>query len=222
MRRQAVSDAVQACGLETRAARILDVGGYDGSVSAALPGDPGRIVVLDVDGTGLARARTSGAAAIAGSATAIPMASASADLALVCDLLPCVEEDEAARVYPEVARILRPGGHVIVTEVDAAFDLPFADRDAAFSSWGARNGGYSYEQLAGLLGAAGLRVVERRRFYGLPTRLAYSVFFVHVWPRRGARVKQRLFGWIVAGERWWRPRPRANLVVATRVAAERG
>jgi ubiquinone/menaquinone biosynthesis C-methylase UbiE len=192
--------------------RTLDVGGYDGSVSTGVA--TSGVVVLDLDDGGLRTARRRGASTILGSAAAIPLGEASVDLALSCDLLPSVGESDAGRVYPEVGRVLRPGGHLVVTEVDERFKLPFVDNRVAFEQWQARLGGASYERLAGLLGAGGLHVVEHRMFYGLPTRLAYTVFYFWKWPRRGARVKRRLFQAIAASERWWCPLPQAHLVVA--------
>lgn len=198
------------------AAVVLDVGGYDGSVPSSVPGVvDGSLVLLDVDAGGLAAACGRGLRVVSGSATAIPLASGSVDVALCLDVLPCLEPAEATQAYAEIGRVLRPGGHVLVTEVDDRYRLPFADDAKVFESWGVRGRGLPYGRLVDLLAANGMRVVEHRPFYGVLTRTAYSVLFVHCWPRRGSRAKHRLWALLAALERRWCVRPRANFVVAT-------
>ena len=210
VRERAVGSALRS--LWREGTRTLDVGGYDGSVTAGVV--TSGLLVLDLDGDGLHTARTNGASTVLGSATAIPLLARSVDLALSCDLLPCVDGASADRVYPEVGRVLKAGGHLIVTEVDDRFKLPFVDNRVAFERWRVRTGGASYARLAELLDGGGLEVVEHRMFYGLPARLAYTVLFFWRWPRRGSRIKQRLFRAVAASERWWCPRPQAHLIVA--------
>lgn len=198
--------------------RVLDVGGYDGSVSKSLAGT-GVVVVLDVDPKGFPAARARGGVAVVGSGTAIPLARGAFDLAVCCDVLMSLAQEEVEHVYAEIARVLRPGGRLIVTEVDEGFGLPFVDRDRAFAAWGVPPGGFAASRLAALLEGAGFRVTARGQFYGAVTRAAYGVMFVRGWPRRGARVKHRAWRYVVATERWWRPRPRSNLLVAVVPAA---
>ncbi len=215
VRRRAVVAAIRP--LWRDGGRALDVAGYDGSVPSTVVRSG--LTVLDVDGSGMGEASRNGASTVLGSATAMPVATGSVDLALSCDLLPCLDGEAAAQVYPEVRRVLRAGGHLVVTEVDERFKLPFVDNKVAFATWGVRTGGFSYEQLAALVRAAALRVVDHRMYYGLPTRLAYTVFFFWGWPRRGSRLKMRLFHAVVASERWWCPLPRAHLIVAAPMGA---
>lgn len=196
------------------AGRVVDVGGYDGAVVAGIADAGTRVVVLDVDDEGLAKASASGMATVRASATAIPLATASVELALCCDVLPCVSADDAPDVYPEIRRVLSAGGHLLVTEVDERFTLPFVKIEDAFARWRVRTGGLSYGRIVNMLDDAGLSVVEQRMFYGLPTRLAYTVLFFCPWPRRGARVKQRVWHGVARMDRRWCPWPRAHLIVA--------
>jgi len=214
VRRHALAPLLASLAAAGGARRVLDVGGYDGAVAADLGDKGSHLVVLDVDGDGLRKAAAAGMLTVLASATAIPLASASVDLVLCCDVLPCVSDDEAACVYPEIRRVLAAGGRVVVTEVDDRFSLPFVRNVDAFARWQARTGGLSSDRLSGMLGDAGLSVVEHRRFYGLPTRLAYAVLFFWRWPRRGARAKQRVWRSVARLDRRWCPRPRAHVIVA--------
>lgn len=200
--------------LAPRGSLVLDLGGYDGSISTAVDGVADRLVVVDLDDEGLRKARTSGAAAVLGSATAIPMASGSVDVALSFDLLPCIDGVDSPRVYPELRRVLRAGGHLLITEVDETFKLPLVDNEVAFARWRVRTGGFSYSQLQQLLGVAGFDVVAHTRFYGLATRLAYTVLFFWGWPRRGSRLKLALLRTLAGLECRWCPAPRAHFIVA--------
>lgn len=195
---------------------LLDVGGYDGSVAASVPRAGGLVIVVDVDRPGLAKARRQGVAAVAASGTALPFASGSVGLALSLDVLTCLEPAEAEQVYPEIGRVLRPGGRLLATEVDERYSLPFVDTGAAFARWNVHTAGFTSGRLAELLKGGRLRVVEHRMFYGLLTRLSYSVLFFLARPLRGARLKRR--AWELAGriERRWCVSPQAHFVVAVK------
>jgi ubiquinone/menaquinone biosynthesis C-methylase UbiE len=73
----------------------------------------GRAVGFDLSTTGLARARAAGLTVLRGDVTRIPLASSSIDIATSFDVLQCVEADVTA--VREMARIVRPGGVVVVT-----------------------------------------------------------------------------------------------------------
>lgn len=198
-------------GLANNCAVVLDVGGHDGSVGGA---SRPRRVVLDLDRSGLVAARAQGMAGVEASALAMPLPDLSVDVAVCCDVLPCLARDDAALLYAEIARVLKDGGRLLLTEVDDGFRLPLVDNETLYAGWGAITKGSSYERLAGLLDAAGLTIVEHRPFYGAISRFAYAVLFVRSWPRRGSRVKQRLWQSIAGLERWWSPVPQAHLIVA--------
>lgn len=174
--------------------RLVDVGGYDGSVVAGL-GDGVRTVVVDVDGTGLRKAAPS-CLPVMGSAASLPLAPGTADVACCFDLLPCVPDVDPSAVYAEVHRVLRPGGHLVVTEVDGDFSLPFVSQAEAFSRWSAEKARPAAE-ISAAMQAAGFRIRRQRRFHGFLARLAYLVFFVWNRPRRGHRFKWRL--WLAVG-----------------------
>lgn len=78
----------------------------------------GKAVGFDLSEVGPACAHATGFSVLRGDITRIPLASSSFDVATSFDVLQCVEADvDAVR---EIARIVRPGGVVIVTL--AAFD----------------------------------------------------------------------------------------------------
>jgi SAM-dependent methyltransferase len=73
----------------------------------------GTVVGFDLSSAGLVRARASGAAAVRGDVTRIPLASGAFDVATSFDVLQCVDGDVDA--IREMARIVRPGGVVVIT-----------------------------------------------------------------------------------------------------------
>ena len=200
--------------LASRGSLVLDLGGYDGSISTAIDGMVDRVVVVDLDSDGLGKAQALGAAATLGSATAIPLASGSVDVALSLDLLTCLDPADGALVYAELHRVLRTGGHLLVTEVEDRFKLPFVDNEVAYARWRVRTEGFSDARLADLLRVGGFDVVEHTKFYGTLTRFAYTVLFFWGWPRRASRLKPRVLGALAGLERHWCPGAPANFVVA--------
>lgn len=96
--------------------RVLDLAGGTGRV---LPGlgleDP---VILDASRPMLAAGRDSGYATVQGDAAALPIADDAVDAILLVDalhLMSAVDE-----VFAEAARVLRPGGVLVVREIDPA------------------------------------------------------------------------------------------------------
>jgi SAM-dependent methyltransferase len=73
----------------------------------------GTTVGFDLSEVGLGRAQATGFAVLRGDVTRIPLASGSFDVATSFDVLQCVEADVTA--VREMARIVRPGGVVIMT-----------------------------------------------------------------------------------------------------------
>jgi SAM-dependent methyltransferase len=170
--------------------RLVDVGGYDGSVVAGI-GDGVRAVMVDVDGGGLEKASLS-CLPVMGSALSLPLASGAADVVCCFDLLPCLPDADPSAVYAEAHRVLRPGGHLVVTEVDSDFSLPFTSQAESFARWDAVSARPTSE-VFGAMEAAGFSILQQRRFHGALARLAYLVFFVWNKPRHGHRVKWRMW-----------------------------
>lgn len=197
--------------------RLVDVGGYDGSVVAGI-GDGVSAVMVDVDGDGLDKASVS-CLPVMGSALSLPLASGAVDLACCFDLLPCLPDADPSAVYAEVHRVLRPGGHLVVTEVDSDFSLPFTSQAEAFSRWDAVSARPTSEVL-GAMEAVGFRILRRRRFQGALARLAYLVFFVWNKPRHGHRVKWQLWQLVGYFDRVLPLGAKATLFVAASVPSD--
>lgn len=111
---------------------VLDLGsgaGFDTFLAARKVGDAGRVIGVDMTPEMLERARQNAAAGGFGNVEfregqieARPVEDASVDLVIsncVINLIP----DKAA-VYREVARVLRPGGRVVVSDVVLDAPLP--------------------------------------------------------------------------------------------------
>ena len=94
--------------------RGLDLGGGPGRAAAAV----GEVdwTVVDLAGGMLRTARRRGHAAVRGDATRVPVADDAVDAVVIVDALHHMPDHPA--VFAEVARVLRPGGVVVVREFD--------------------------------------------------------------------------------------------------------
>jgi SAM-dependent methyltransferase len=122
---------------------VLDLGsgaGFDAVLAAREVGPTGRVIGVDMTPEMLERARRN--AAVAGHANvefregrieALPLEDASVD-AVVSNCVINLVPDKAA-VYREVARVLRPGGRVVVSDIvlDAPLPEPVATSAAALT-----------------------------------------------------------------------------------------
>lgn len=98
--------------------RILDLGGGTGELASLLAAEMGCLVtILDSSPQMLRYAHGRvGVLPMQGDAASMPFADGSFDAVVVCDAFHhFVRGDEAAR---EVARVVRPGGAVLVAEID--------------------------------------------------------------------------------------------------------
>jgi SAM-dependent methyltransferase len=192
--------------------RVLDLGGFDGSVTEHLLARGAHVTLVDLDEDGVRQARARGLDGVVGSATEIPFPARSFDVVVCCDLLPCLPDELHEAVFREIARVLVPDGCAIMTIPDVALQLPFVDMAAAYTAWRSMKG-MSRPRIDELTRRAGLEIFDGRAYFGLPARLFYALAFWHNLPARGTRVKRALWRYVVAGETYWCPAPQAHLIV---------
>jgi SAM-dependent methyltransferase len=92
--------------------RIIDCGCGTGH-NLRLLSSYGRAVGFDLNEGGVAMTRASGATVVRGDVARAPFASGLFDIATSFDVMQCIEPDAAA--VREMARMVRPGGAVVVT-----------------------------------------------------------------------------------------------------------
>jgi len=147
---------------------VVEVGGGQSGLAAALyPGAD--VLTVDLDASFGRRADLYGAPAldgaphrrfVAGDATRLPLADGVADVVTLFDVLEHIPDDVTA--VREALRILRPGGHLLVTTPADTWKFPFyrvyrgctpTDRDM-MDVWGHVRRGYSVAELDRLVGDA--------------------------------------------------------------------
>lgn len=136
---------------------VLDVGSGDGAAAAALAPYCRSLTCIDtnqrlIDAAGERLARHANVRAQVADAHALPFGDASFDSVLVFHTLTYAEHP--ARVLKECARVLRPGGRLVVLCLDEHRQSDVTAR------YGERHPGFSPRALRGLLGRAGLTVVS--------------------------------------------------------------
>jgi SAM-dependent methyltransferase len=173
------ADAVAAslgCGNPTAVAElrpgeiVLDLGsggGIDVLLSAGRVGPTGIAYGLDMTDEMLELARRNAAAAgaanvvfLKGEIEAVPLADRSVDV-VISNCVINLSTDKP-RVFAEIARVLRPGGRMTVSDVVADDDLSAADRAARGDYAGCIAGALSFSEYAAGLAAAGLADIELR------------------------------------------------------------
>jgi len=136
---------------------VLDVGSGDGAAAAALAPYCRSLTCIDtnqrlIEAAGERLARHAHVRAQVADAHALPFGDASFDSVLVFHTLTYAEQP--ARVLKECARVLRPGGRLVVLCLDEHRQSDVTAR------YGERHPGFSPRALRGLLGRAGLAVVS--------------------------------------------------------------
>jgi demethylmenaquinone methyltransferase/2-methoxy-6-polyprenyl-1,4-benzoquinol methylase len=141
--------------------RVLDVGGGSGRATRIIEG-PQRIVVDAATGM-LRRARQHGLEGIRADAGHLPMRDDTVDAVLVVDALHHIPDQVGA--LEEAARILRPGGVLVVREFDRA-TLPGRLLVGAEHAVGFDSSFFTPDELAGAVDRAGLDAAVPDRGFG--------------------------------------------------------
>lgn len=147
---------------------VLDLGsggGIDVLLSASRVGPTGRAIGLDMTDEMLELARRNARDAgatnvefVRGTIEAMPLPDASVDV-VISNCVINLAADKGA-VFAEIARVLRPGGRVGVSDVVADDRLSAADREARGSFAGCIAGALSFSEYASGLAGVGLVDVE--------------------------------------------------------------
>jgi len=147
---------------------VLDLGsgpGLDALLAARQVGPEGRVIGVDMTPAMLERARAN-AAKIGvshvefreGRLEALPVESASIDAVTSNCVINLVPDKRA--VFAEIARVLRPGGRVVISDILLDGRLPAAVEQDLLAYVGCVSGAMRREEYFALVGAAGLEKVE--------------------------------------------------------------
>lgn len=121
-----VGPVLQEASRDRRMLHVLDCGCGTGHNLTTLLGRYGRAFGVDLTWRGLAYARGRGVARIARATVAqLPFADATFDLVTSFDVLQTLPDRDEPLAVAEFSRVLRPGGHAVVTV--AAMDLLWGD-----------------------------------------------------------------------------------------------
>jgi SAM-dependent methyltransferase len=149
---------------------VLDAGCRDATHAIALAGRYGcRVLGVDLVAAWLPRGRAEAAAAglggrvamVQGDLEALPVAGGAVDLVWCRDVLSCV--GDAGRMLGECARVLRPGGGMVLYAVFATDQLPVGDRALLVDGLGNTAASMDQPAVEAAIAAAGFRVVARER-----------------------------------------------------------
>jgi SAM-dependent methyltransferase len=147
---------------------VLEAGCRDATHAIALAGRYGcRVLGVDLVGAWLPKGRAevaaaglaAGVALVQGDLEALPVADRACDLVWCRDVLSCVED--AGRMLGECARVLRPGGGMVLYAVFATDQLAPGDRALVVEGLGNSPASMHRPTVEAAIEAAGLRVVRR-------------------------------------------------------------
>jgi SAM-dependent methyltransferase len=160
--------------------RVLDLGsggGIDVLLSATRVGPTGRAIGLDMTDEMLALAQSNAAAAgatnvefLKGNIEAIPLPAASVDV-VISNCVVNLAVDKPA-VFREIARVLRPGGRMGITDIVAEDRLTAEERAERGSYTGCIAGALSFSEFEAGLRAAGLADISLTRTHDVTDGMA--------------------------------------------------
>jgi SAM-dependent methyltransferase len=162
---------------------VLDLGsggGLDVLLSARRVGPAGRAIGLDLTPGMLDAARrhaheagVTNAEFLAGQIEEIPLPDNSVDV-VISNCVITLSADKP-RVFAEIARVLRPGGRIGISDVLAEPTLTDAERAAGADRVECLTGSLTADQYAAALTSAGLTDVELRRTHPMADKLYAAV-----------------------------------------------
>jgi SAM-dependent methyltransferase len=154
--------------------RLLDVAGGDGYWAARARRRGARAVALDLAEAKLRRGRelTAAPALVRGDALDLPFADASFDR--VMSICAIEHFDDGARALAEMARVLAPGGELVMSADALTLAQRWPRLYRAHCERYHVNRTYSHEELTALLKACGLDVIEYQ--YQFRTRWAQRMY----------------------------------------------
>ncbi len=147
---------------------VLDLGsgaGFDAFIARRVVGETGHVIGVDMTPEMIAKARANAEKAgyanvefRQGEIEALPVEDGTIDLVIsncVLNLVP-----DKGRAFAEIARVLKPGGRLVVSDIVRTGELPAVIREslAAYSACGA--GALPREEYLAKLAAAGLEQIE--------------------------------------------------------------
>jgi ubiquinone/menaquinone biosynthesis C-methylase UbiE len=144
--------------------QILDVGAGTGLLAERISDTGATVICVEPDASSLAAAQQRlagrGASFVAGTAEDIPLASASADAAAVS--LSAHHWQDRDQGFREIARVLRPGGRLVIAEFRPAGPVRALLRRLGRSRRGAAPGAGEWTASLARAGFAGAHVVRAR------------------------------------------------------------
>lgn len=168
---------------------ILDVGSYDGSIAYNLKKllPDLKIIVVDIDKSGLKLAKERGLNTLYASALELPIEDNQIDFVLCLDLIEHVKEDD--KLIKEISRVLKRNGKVILTTpMEMGVSIPFLSKEKNESinrDWGHVRKGYSLESIEKMFVDDNLIIVKTSTYFNSLSRFIYWLNFFSGIPLKG-------------------------------------
>jgi 2-polyprenyl-3-methyl-5-hydroxy-6-metoxy-1,4-benzoquinol methylase len=154
--------------------RILDVGGFDGEISAAIRDTvpDAKITLMDLNEKGIELAKDKGLNAIKASACDIPFKNDEMDAVVCLDVFEHIPDD--GKAMKEISRVLKPGGTFIFATPMLKIPFAFVDEKRRDVHTDHVRSGYTIEEIRHLFKSNGLKVIKEEKYFNILTRLSYS------------------------------------------------